>query len=62
MQIELQMVELRKEDADHLVKLAFMHNFYGRLVVRREPDNPAAIKACYQHYQQSVQANCPAIT
>lgn len=55
MQIELQMVELRKEDADHLVKLAFMHNFYGRLVVRREPDNPAAIKACYQHYQQSVQ-------
>ena len=55
MQIELQIVELRKEDADHLVKLAFMHNFYGRLVVRREPDNPAAIKACYQHYQQSVQ-------
>ncbi|MFP6751954.1 MAG: hypothetical protein VB855_09780, partial [Pirellulaceae bacterium] len=62
MQIELQMVELRKEDADHLVKLAFMHNFYGRLVVRRDPDNPAAIKVCYQHYQQSVQFLERAIT
>ena len=55
MQIELQMVELRKEDADHLVKLAFMNNFYGQLVVRKDLGNPAAIKACYQHYQQAIE-------
>ena len=55
MLIERQMVELRKANADHLVKLAFMNNFYGRLVVRKDPENPEAIRACHQRYEQAIE-------
>jgi hypothetical protein len=55
MMIERQMVELRQAGADHLVKLAFMHAAYGQLMVRRDSDNLAAIKACHQRYQQAIE-------
>ncbi|MFP6648223.1 MAG: hypothetical protein VB817_02110, partial [Pirellulaceae bacterium] len=55
MLIERQMVELRQAGADHLVKLAFMHVAYGQLMVRRDLENLAAIKACHQRYQQAIE-------